>query len=275
MRRALAQYRLVLATSTSDHAYFHRYGKQVVLAENGVDVSRFLRLGAVSRDRSPLSWITWGRLARHKRVDQVVDLSLRARALGHDVTLTICGSDFDGAGEALRARLAAPGHEHVRLVDGVDDATLARLASQAGVFVSASEYEGFGLSVVEAMAAGLVVVCRDIDPLRDFVCEKTGLRLSYAGGTDEHNMLDRFLAQLTQEREGFAAAARQRAAHFDWTCRIGRFVTLYEEALSRAETGVRRRLCDRAAVPDRSEISRRSSQRIQRTAKPRKPARSF
>jgi len=40
---------------------------------------------------------------------------------------------------------------------------------QRAVFITGSEYEGFGIGILEAMAAGKIVLCRDMAPINGFV----------------------------------------------------------------------------------------------------------
>lgn len=62
---------------------------------------------------------------------------------------------------------AAPESVSVRNVGWVDDESLARLYAQAAAFVYPSEYEGFGLPIVEAMAAGTPVIASDARGVRE------------------------------------------------------------------------------------------------------------
>jgi glycosyltransferase involved in cell wall biosynthesis len=61
----------------------------------------------------------------------------------------------------------APESINVRNVGWVDDGTLANLYSGAAVFAYPSEYEGFGLPMIEAMACGAPVVASDAPGLRE------------------------------------------------------------------------------------------------------------
>lgn len=226
----LKHYRLVLATSRSDLEYFGRFSDNVALAENGVDVAKFSAI-TPSVERSPWNWLYWGRLSRNKRVDLVADLAQRARDQGRPVNLTICGQDFDGSGESLRRECDRLGRSWVRFESAEDDAGLAALIARAGLYVSASEHEGFGLTIIEAMSAGLPIICRDIAPLNGFVDASCGQTLAFDGGTTDAAVLDRFLSTLESAHPELSAGARRAAQRYDWVSAADRFLDMYRQVL--------------------------------------------
>lgn len=231
-RTLLKRYALVLASSKSDLERFGKFSPRCVLAENGVDVRRFSAIEP-ALDRSPYSWLYWGRLSRNKRVDLVVDLAVQARAFGYPVTLTICGNDFDGSGVALAARISRGGLDFVRMLPGGSDDKIANLVRSAGIYVIGSEHEGFGLTVIEAMASGLAVIARDVAPLNGFVDNDNGLILRFDGGATDAGRLQNFLSALPSCYEALSRAARSRAQFFAWDTRIDDFLHYYATALKR------------------------------------------
>lgn len=104
-----------------------------------------------------------GRLERYKGVDVIV----RAMAtLPPTYTLTLIGDGPEA--NALRGLVAELGlGERVAMPGQVSRPELLAAYRASRVFVTLSRYESFGLTVLEAAAAGAVVVASDIAPHRE------------------------------------------------------------------------------------------------------------
>jgi alpha-1,3-rhamnosyl/mannosyltransferase len=108
----------------------------------------------------------------------------------------------------------AAGSDGVRLAGFVPDDDLAALYAGCSVFCYPSLYEGFGLPVLEAMAAGAAVVTSRVSSLP----EVGGDAVAYADPEDERSIADALerLLRSPGERARLAALARERAGEFSW-----------------------------------------------------------
>lgn len=126
----------------------------------GVDAG--LRNPGVARD--PDLMVGVGRHVEHKRHHLLV----RALAGAPGLRLELVGPGVDdGELAALAARLGVA--DRVRLRGTVPDPELREALGRAGLFVSASRFEGFGMALLEAMAHGCVPVVQDIPSHRELV----------------------------------------------------------------------------------------------------------
>jgi alpha-1,3-mannosyltransferase len=121
----------------------------------------------------------------------------------------------------------------VRFEPFLDDAALRGAAGERSVYITASEHEGFGLSVVEAMAAGLIVICRRMAPLDSFIEHgRSGWLLDFDGAAADFERVSCLLSCDPKRLAEVSAAARMAASVHDWAVAIPRFVGFYREALS-------------------------------------------
>jgi len=233
LRGAAGHYRRVLASSVGDFDYFKRFAERISLCSNGVHVKRFNAV-IPGAGRDLFQWIYWGRLSRNKRVDVIIDYAAEARRQGFPIDLLICGQDVDGLMSSLEAqvdRLQLRGAVHFEPF--LDDCALRDELGRRSVYITASEHEGFGLSVVEAMAAGLVVVCRDMVPLNSFIEHgKTGWLQQFDGAPTDYIRLMQLLRFTPESAHAMSVAARRSASTYDWEVAIPRFVGFYRDAVA-------------------------------------------
>ncbi len=143
----------------------------------------------------------------------------------------IAGPDWWQAREVRRAIAEADVLGNVRLLGPVDDATLAALYRGATVVCHPSRAEGFGMTCLEAMAAGTALVATDLPPVREVVNGAAELV-----PVDDPDALAEAVGALLDDegrRAGLAEAAARRAAHFSWTRTAEEVVRAYRRALAR------------------------------------------
>ncbi len=235
MRPLLRHYAKVLAVSESDRLYFSGFSDRVETCENGIAFAKF-QPGRNTGTPDPTRWIYWGRWSRNKRIDAVIDAVALARDQGIAVDLLIAGPDFDHLGDSFKAQIEALGlGDSVRLHAYIEDAALLEELRQRSVFITGSEYEGFGVGILEAMAAGKIVVCRDMEPINGFVQRGVnGFFLDFDRGAKDAAVL-RELAGLDPARcAEMSIAAQATAKRHDWEQVARKFEAHFAEALGRA-----------------------------------------
>lgn len=231
LQTALKTYAVVLASSGADYQHFRKFSEHVILCPNGVNVDRFRM--SQKRHARPDRWIYWGRLSINKRLDRVIACVTQAREAGFQVDLCICGPDFDGISDQLRQQIAHEGlNGSVEVKPFLPLEALREELATRTVFITASEHEGFGLSIVEAMAAGCLIVCRDMAPLNDFVQQGVnGTFLKFDGGGQDRNRLSELLGMASAAVEHGSSESTKRAASYSWQGVVPAFVSAYQRAL--------------------------------------------
>ena len=108
--------------------------------------------------------LTVGVRRPHKNQRVLLEALARLPAELSDVGLVVVGQRDDRVPDELPALVERLGLDgRVRLAEDVGDAELGELYAGAAAFAFPSLAEGFGLPVLEAMAAGVPVVCSDAD----------------------------------------------------------------------------------------------------------------
>jgi len=172
----------------------------------------------LARRRGP-TLLTVGRLAPNKRLEVLLAAhSLLERAVP-DAWLEIVGGDggFEGYGLALRSLARELGLRRVEFRGSVTDAELVACYQAASLFVFASEHEGRGLPLLEAMHHGVPVIARRAGA----VPETVGDAAILLDGDDPERWAEEELRVLSDAaaRGALVARGRDRAAAalaLDW-----------------------------------------------------------
>ncbi|HWH12729.1 MAG TPA: glycosyltransferase [Solirubrobacteraceae bacterium] len=181
-----------------------------------------------------------GTLEPRKNLPRLVDAYRRLPAdLQRRHPLVVVGARGWQTGETMRAldslgdRAIALGH--------VSDAALHEAYRRCAVFCYPSLGEGFGLPVLEAMAAGAPVLTSSVSSLP----EVGGDAVAYADPTDVAAIADALLQLLgdAPRRAELARRGRLRAAEFSWASFAERVLGTLEVAAGASAHGVPCPLC--------------------------------
>ncbi len=217
---------------------------------NGIDLEKFdLHTCGFDRDayrerlemRAPLLVGTIGELSRVKgQEDFVRAAAIVARRCTSAVEFVIVGEDSSPTGhtrahlEKLINQLGIA--DRVRLVGHRDD-TAALLAS-LDVFVSTSRSEAFGLSIVEAMAAGVPIVATATEGARETTADGAAGKLVPIGDVDALAEAVTNLLEHVEERERLSAHARGMvSARFSLERMVEATEQVYRDVLKEAVAG--------------------------------------
>lgn len=167
-----------------------------------------------------------GSLEPGKNLSLLRQIWLNAAATGNALPpLLIVGARWPG----VTAEGAAPPGWHY--LGHQPDEVLLALYRRAHALLFPSVYEGFGLPVLEAMAAGCPVICGRVASLP----EVGGDAVCYADLTvGEFGAAVAGLLNDAARREAMIAAGRARAARFSWQACAEQTLAVYERSVGRA-----------------------------------------
>jgi len=166
---------------------------------------------------------------RHKNLAALVEVYDKVIGETWPGQLLLAGRAGSGSAE-LRAAVRRSRHrEAIRLLEHVDHNSLAGLYSGATAFVLPSLFEGFGMTVLEAMQCGCPVACSNLTALPE-VADEAALLFDPRDRTQFQEALERIITD-----EGLREQLRQRglaqARRFSWEATAQKTLAVLNQAL--------------------------------------------
>ncbi|HEY4366949.1 MAG TPA: glycosyltransferase family 4 protein [Steroidobacteraceae bacterium] len=217
----------VAACSKTDAALFRRIADRVVLVENAVDTSMYL---ALSRDRQRQGRCLYvGRLSDNKGIPDLLRAFAAAKQRGAVFELRLVGRDENGNRARYIELARTLGiEEWVAFLGAVDQEGLLREYQCAQVFVSASRYEGFGLSAIEAKAAGCQLVLNANAAFSDiFSSDKAAILTDFTNAESTAPLL----VAVLQGDSTMSNAVRREVEAYSWQRKLGEWRSLYMQCV--------------------------------------------
>ena len=222
----------LLYTSDQDEERFRPITDRGTIIRSAVDLGPWRTLeNAPARG----AWITTGRVDTHKGIANLLRTLARVRDVDtRPFSVEIIGPDVVPGlmADLTRLRDELGLTERVHLRGKVPFGVMREAVRTAELGLFPSEYESFGLSVVEAMGAGVVAVCNDIRAFRYFIEPgKNGFIADYADPERAAAVILR-ARSLAAERPVVSNAARVAAERYDWDNVVGDIEAAYEQAVA-------------------------------------------
>lgn len=211
--------------------FFHVEPEKIIVIYNGVDIARFALKKNKAYNESMTHFIYVGRLIKEKGVQTTL------KALAHlpdhyNWLFTIVGDgDYRQTLEDLVFKINI-GSKVMFLGTRTD---IPRLLQNADVFIHMPEWEeGFGITIVEAMAAGLICICGDTGAVSEIINDgKDGLLVTKGNADELVKRIKGCFMLSPADINKISSAAKERAAKFS----IEVFVKKLDMMISRGNSG--------------------------------------
>lgn len=210
------------------------------LAADDVPAEETLRWSA----DGPVRLLFLGRLDSHnKGLDLLLDAFARLRSRS-DAHLTLRGPDY-GDNTALKDQVARLNLSDFAEVVGPDySRSSAQITAGCDIFCLPSRFEGFGLSALEAMLAGRVLLVSGVAGIAPYV-EAAGCGVVISSSANAIGEgLDKLLACRARWRQMGLAGRAYALQHLQWKGIAQSALVRYEELLGRV---------GKASLPSRTE----------------------
>jgi len=172
-----------------------------------------------------------GTLEARKNIGLVLDAFARLAHAGRTPKLVLAGSATPDSAEWLSRISRPPLNDVVEYVGYVEDERREALFAGARMLLLPSLDEGFGLTALEAMSAGVPLVAANRGSLPEVV-ERGGLLLEPDDVEGWASAIDRLAANETMARD-LACAGLERAHAFTWEGTAARLGDAYRDAVAR------------------------------------------
>ena len=226
---------LIIANTRFAKKLYEQYvdSGKIIVIPFGIDVGE-VRVKDYGRASDKVSLMFTGSLTMRKGIHYLLRAFVMVLRKYKDTELHIYGK---GPQESYLRNLA----RSLRISDKVffhgfiPRSKLLKEYNKHDIYVHTSLSESFGLSMVEAMAAGLPVVAFNIPNVNEIVVHgKTGFLVKLGSVKDLAEVLS-ILIEDEELRRGVGRNARERALRqYDWNVIAQKYVRAYEEALKHA-----------------------------------------
>lgn len=172
-----------------------------------------------------------GNVKPHKNIETLFSVYEKLRQWGDGHQLVVVGR-WDRRMDRLRKKLGSPG---IKYLGEVPPGELVSLYSIAGVLLHLSFYEGFGLTILEAMRCGCPVVTTAVSSLP----EVAGKASFYVSPVDVGQIADTVYNVLShpEYRKEMTKSGLERAGSFSWERAAGSTLELYRSVIKKPGVG--------------------------------------
>ena len=224
-RYVLKKFDQIIAVSKKDLELFSKISSDIVFIPNALEIKDFKNL---KRETEKNSFLFVGRISKNKRIDNLINTFYFLKKKIPDIKLYIVGEDWGGIKNDLDQSIRKKGlEENIIFTGGIKDLEeLYSYYSKAEFFVSASEYEGFGISALEAMASSLVVFLNDIPAFRELVEDGVnGVIVDYSNPLVASERISRTISgDINQVRRN----VHETVLKYDWGVVITKIEDIYK-----------------------------------------------
>ena len=190
------------------------YGKDAEVIHPPIDTAIY------KNEKSKDYWLSVNRLVKHKRIE----IQMEAFAMLPGERLIVIGSYEKGAKQFEEYKKfiekIRPGNIEIR--NWVSDSELKKLYAECKGFIATAHDEDFGMTLVEAMAAGKPVIAGNEGGYRETITGKTGILIDKIDSKKLADAIAGMSAALEKNPDFYRTECIEQARYFDTSAFIGK-----------------------------------------------------
>jgi len=223
---------------TITESYGREGSSNISVIHKAVDVSQFSEESTIpdpypERPKDRRLLFVGSDWKRKGLLDLLSALGQLYRRTNSSIHLTVTGPSALGEVEFLKGRADREGiGRHVLFAGRADRDTMLFLYKTSDVFVLPSYFEAFGVVLLEAMAAGLPVVCTRTGGMEEIVRDGRCAATFEAGNVDQLARSIEVVLSDADLRNSMIISGHERAEEFDVKKMVGQVLDLYASVLA-------------------------------------------
>lgn len=200
----------------------------ITLVPNGIDIDKFRASKKQKREDNLIVYV--GRLEKRKGVTCLIDAFAALQRQNPDARLVLAGDGPDRT--KLELQVKELGLDNVEFLGFIDEPTKIRLLHSATVFCSPALYgESFGIVLLEAMAAGAVIVAGNNPGYAGVMQDKGAISIVNAKDTKEFAGRLNLLMKDKELRALWSTWAEKYVQQFNYRQIAKSYLDVYKRAL--------------------------------------------
>ena len=232
VRRAPAVVAISRSTAADLEKYWRVSRKKITLNYNGLSLSPEGKGGWLAKNGlEPQSYLFYISRIEHpgkNHLNLIRAFEMLPPELTSKYRLVLAGSDWRGAETVHAYAEKSPLRDRILFTGFIENCDLAEAYRNAALYVFPSFFEGFGLSLIEAMHYGVPCCASDNSSLGEI---GEGAALLFPP-SDAKAISESFRRLLTDPelRSALAEAGLKRASEFDWTKHAQKMTEIFQNA---------------------------------------------
>lgn len=223
-----AQYICAISNSTKNDlvSYWHIPEEKISVVYNGFTPPEKHECGKLKQ----ILYISRIEHPGKNHLNLLKAFELLPEELRKEYTLVMPGASWNGAEKVFEYAENSPCAEQFKFTGFVDFAKLPELYAQSAMYIFPSRFEGFGLSLLEAMHAGLPCACSNNSSLGELGCGAAEL-FDPESPEDISRAMGTILSDPGHQRY-LSHAGREKAAGFSWEKTAEGLVGIYRRKIT-------------------------------------------
>lgn len=202
----------VIACSRQDFRNFNKICSHIELIENGIDFEGLQQSADQQNDLK--NWLYIGSFQPNKRIDRLLKAFEYCRQIYPELKLTVVGQELY-TGQWFDITKGLERQSSLHFVNNLSRNDLLKLLQNRGVQLSASEYEGFGLSVMEGMASGNLLILQPNQSFKDLF-EGVAEFVDFESPVEVLKAYERLLDMQQSELSERVLCGIERSKQYSW-----------------------------------------------------------